>query len=64
MEYRHRRRPPLFSAEFCEINGVEEAFLRLDGDIRLPICLAPVKQGQESPHRHRGARPRAWPMWS
>ncbi|MBK7930567.1 MAG: HAMP domain-containing protein [Bryobacterales bacterium] len=46
-EYRRMaRKPSLFSTAFCEINGIEEAFLRVDGETRLPICMAPVKRAQ------------------
>jgi len=46
-EYRRSgRRPALFGAAFCEINGIEEAFLRPDGDMRLPICAAAPKHAQ------------------
>ena len=44
-EYRRTaRRPALFSSAFCELNGIEEAFLRLEGENRLPICSAPMKR--------------------
>jgi two-component system, NtrC family, nitrogen regulation sensor histidine kinase NtrY len=44
---RMARRPGLFSTAFCEINGIEEAFIRLDGDTRLLICSTPMKRAED-----------------
>ena len=40
------RRPALFAIGFCEANGIEEAYLKLGGETRLPVCAAPMTRSQ------------------
>ncbi|MCC7234472.1 MAG: HAMP domain-containing protein [Bryobacterales bacterium] len=43
---RSGHKPALFTEAFCRANGIEEAFLRVDGSARLAVCAATAARRQ------------------